>query len=170
MRTFTIVAASVALLATPALAQQPTASSRMATPCPLHLTTLSLTPAQDSAFASIRAAHRAGMQAMHANAGMPHHAAGDSASRHEHAQHAQHEAGHAPMHAAMQASMARSIAAARAVLTREQVATFDAAVKAHETEMKARMAAGGPHGCADCCPEHETMHQQHHATPAKKDG
>lgn len=170
MRTFTIVAAAVALLATPAFAQQPAASSKMTTPCPLHLTTLSLTPAQDSAFASIRAAHRAGMQAVHANAGMPHHAVGDSAHRHDPAQHAQHMAERAAMHAAMQASMERSIAAARAVLTREQAATFDAAVKAHDAEMKARMAAGGTHSCADCCPEHETMHQQHHATPAKKDG
>jgi hypothetical protein len=170
MRIITIVAVAGALLATPALAQQPAASTKMTTPCPLHLTTLSLTPAQDSAFASIRAAHRAQMQAMHANAGMPHHAAGDSARRHDPAQHVQHESGHAPMHAAMQASMERSIAAARAVLTPGQVATFDAAVKAHDAEMKARMADGGTHGCADCCPEHETMHQQHHGKPAKKDG
>ena len=169
MRIITFVALAGTLAAGPAFAQGAAPSPRTTAPCPLHLATLSLSPAQDSAFAAIRDAHRAQMHAMHKGAGMPHQAAGDSARRHDPAHHAQHMAQHAPMHAAMQASMQRALAEARAVLTPVQLATFDAAAKAHDEERKARMSAGGTHHCADCCSEHERMHQQHHGS-AKQDG
>lgn len=160
MRSMIIAAAAAVLLASPAFAQ-PAQSSKLSTPCPLHLTTLALTPAQDSAFAAIRAAHRAEMHAVHEKTGAAHHAAGSHA-QHDAAQHAKHQAGHAPMQEAMHASMKRSLEAARAVLTAGQLATFDAAAKAHDEEKKALAAKGGTHSCADCCPDHDAMHEKHH--------
>ena len=45
-------------------------STHMRTPCPLHLTTLDLTPAQDSALRAIRAAHVAEVRAVRARLGV----------------------------------------------------------------------------------------------------
>ena len=172
MRSMIIAAAAAALLSSPALAQS-SASSRMTTPCPLHLETLALTPTQDSAFAAIRAAHRAEMHAVHEKTGTAHHASGAHASgshaQHDAAQHAKRQADHGPMKEAMQASMKRTLEAARAVLGTEQLAKFDAAVQAHDDEKKAIAAKGGSHSCADCCPDHDAMHEKHHGT-AKKEG
>ena len=153
MRSTIIAATAAVLLASPAFAQsaQP---ARMTTPCPLHLTTLALSPVQDSAFTAIRAAHKAEMHAVHEKTGAEHHAAG--------AQHAGHAASHAPMKEAMQASMKRSLEAARAVLGAEQLAKFDAAAKAHADEKAALAAKGAHHECADCCPDHDAKHEQHH--------
>jgi hypothetical protein len=168
MRYLTI-ALGLAVAAVAANAQQPVAghgramhdaaATPMKTPCPLHLTTLNLTRAQDSAFKAIRAAHLAEMKPIHAAMGMPamQHQPG---MKHDSATHAQHQAmmkQHVvkpevmkAAHDSMQASMTRAIVAARAVLTPAQRTRFDAAVKAHEAEMAARKAKGlSP--CAGCC-------------------
>jgi len=152
-------------------AAQP-AAERMKTPCPLHLTTLDLTPAQDSAFKAIRAAHMAEMKPVHAAMGMPemkHPSAGSGQAepgmKHDSSMHAAHmkamkdvqakpEAMKAA-HDSMTASMSRALDAARAVLTPAQRETFDAAVKAHDAEKAERKAKGLPM-CAECC-----MHGEH---------
>jgi hypothetical protein len=156
-------------------AMQP-AAERMKTPCPLHLTTLQLTPAQDSAFKAIRAAHMAEMKSVHAAMGMPemkhepgmkHPAAG--AAHADSSMHAAHLKAMKDMQAkpeamkaaqdAMAASMGRALAAARAVLTPVQRETFDAAVKAHDAEKAERKAKGLP-PCAGCCEHGEHAKQQ----------
>jgi hypothetical protein len=173
MRTILSLAIASALIASPIAAQS--SDRRMETPCPMHLTDLSLTPVQDSAFIAIRAAHRAEVRAVHARLGlampkshempamhtgqpvktpqsMPH-AAG--AAKHDSATHAAHK----PAHEAMQASMARSLEAARAVLTDTQRARFDAAAKAHKAEKEKLAASGIEHSCSDCCPDHDAHHK-----------
>ena len=151
---------------TPPAAAKP---ARMATPCPLHLTDLALTPVQDSAFRAIRAAHRAAMHAVHAmmsggHGAMPQGAKPQGAKPHGAMHGAMHPAGaamkpdsaHARMEPAMKASMQRALDAARAVLTDSQRTRFDAAVAAHMKEMDARKASGAGHACDACCPmEHE---------------
>ena len=172
MRLITIAALAATLAAPQAFAQATTAS-RMTTPCPMHLTTLALTPAQDSAFIAFRAAHRAEMHAVHEKSGAMHHAGSDSAHAAHHAAGApaQQGAHHAaPMREAMQASMKRTLESARAVLTPAQLVKFEAAVAAHDAEKKALAAKGAPHECADCCPDHDAMHEKHHGAAAKRDG
>jgi hypothetical protein len=106
-------------------AAQPT-GERMKTPCPLHLTTLDLTPAQAYAFKAIREAHMAEMKP---EAATPEKMKATQDS--------------------MKASMARALDAARTVLTAPQRETFDAAVKAHDAE-KAERKAKGLAPCAGC--------------------
>lgn len=121
----------------------------MTTPCPLHLGTLGLTPAQDSAVARIRAAHMAGMKSMH-----PGHA-GDSAA---------HRAAGPAMQARMKEAMGRAVAELRTVLDDAQEARLDAAIAAHDAEKAERAKAGKPHDCAACCGGHDA----HHGTAAAK--
>ena len=109
----------------------------MKTPCPLHLTDLGTTPAQDSAIARIREAHMAEMKGMHSG-----HAA-DSSSH------------HAAMEAQMKPAMAKALADVRAVLDEPQRQRFDAAVAAHEAEKAAMKRDGRPHECGACCRMHE---------------
>lgn len=142
----------------------------MKTKCPLHLTTLNLTPAQDSAFKAIRAEHMAAMKASHQQA-MPvmKHEAG---MKHDSATHAQHMAAITPetkakQQAAMQASMAKAVQSARAVLTAEQQATFDAAVAAHKAEKEEMKKAGKEHQCGECC-DHAKMGEHGKAAAAHK--
>ena len=119
----------------------------MKNPCPLHLTTLDLTPAQDSSVRAIRAAHMDEMKAAKAAAG-----------------------GKVPADT-MKASMARAKEAVRALLTDAQRTTFDAAVSAHEAEKAEMKARGEAHDCEKCCAahreEHGAAHANHHAQPAK---
>lgn len=117
----------------------PTAQG-MKSPCPLHLTTLGTTPAQDSAIARIREAHMAEMKAMHAG----------------------HDAAAAPRHmpdsaakARMKAGMDKALDDMRAVLTDAQRQQLDAAVAAHDAEKAALAKSGTPHDCAACCAQHE---------------
>jgi len=102
---------------------------KMSTPCPLHLTTLGLTPSQSAAFDSVRAQHRTVMAAI---------VAGDQAK----------DAG--ARRTAMEASMKLSVAAARALLNADQRAAFDTALARHEEEMKV-MESSGQHDCLACC-------------------
>jgi len=121
-------------------------TSAMAASCPLHLQTLSLTPAQTLVVDSIRAAHQAMMMKL-----MPMH---DSMM----ANHASMMPGNAAMKltpadsAAMERNMAASIAAVRAILTDAQRVIFDGAVVKHEAEMKAAMKRGD-YDCMACCME-----------------
>ena len=154
MRNITMLAIAGLFVASPVAAQGAKApAARMTTDCPMHLTTLALSPVQDSAFAAIRAAHRAEMHAVHERLGMKgEHAAGHDMKQH----HASAQA--APMREAMQASMKRSLEAARAVLTDAQRVKFDAAAEAHAQEKKSLAASGAEHECGDCCPDHDAMH------------
>ena len=181
-----IISLALAIAPVCAAAQAPTAhgsmhhaaqpaAERMKTPCPLHLTTLALTPAQDSAFKAIRAAHMAEMKTVHEAMGMPgmkHRSAGSGQAapgvKHDSSMHAAHmkamkdvQAKPELMKAAqdsMKTSMTRALDAARAVLTAPQRETFDAAVKAHDAEKAERKAKGLP-PCAGCCEHGE--HARH---------
>ena len=118
------------------------AKHEMKAPCPMHLASLALTPAQDSA---IKAIHAEQMKSMHpmqqgGKADSAHHA-GMAAGGHE-AMHAEHMKG-------MEAAMEKMHAAVRAQLTDTQRATFDAALAAHKAEMKEKGMS-----CAECCREH----------------
>jgi hypothetical protein len=129
-------------------AARPT-GERMKTPCPLHLTTLDLTPAQDFAFKAIRKAHRAEMTH-------------DSATHAQHMARMKQEAATPDMmqvaQDSMKASMTRALDAARTVLSAPQREKFDAAVKAHDAEKAERKAKGLP-PCAGCCEHGE--HAKH---------
>jgi len=119
----------------------------MTTPCPLHLTTLNLTAAQQATYDSIGKAHEAEMQKlMPMSAGMGGMAKGVKPGE-PMPMHAAPAGGMGMMMAmdstktaAMEQSMETAVAAVRAILTPEQRVTFDAAVTAHETEMKAMRA------------------------------
>lgn len=144
-------------------AQQAAKAEGMKTKCPLHLTTLNLTPAQDSAFKAIRAEHMAAMKQSHGQE-MKH----EAGMKHDSATHAQHMAQMTPeakakQHEAMQASMAKAIGSARAVLSAEQQATFDAAVAAHKAEKEEMKKAGKKHECGECCDHGKAGHGQHGA-------
>lgn len=108
----------------------------MATPCPLHLTTLNLSATQQKVVDSLRTEHMAVMKALMAKAqeGQP---AGTMKKMSD------------ADKAAMEKSMGLTLDAVRAILTPAQRATFDAAVTAHEQEMKQHEAMG--HDCSDCC-------------------
>jgi hypothetical protein len=132
-------------------------ASGMKNPCPLHLTTLNLSAAQQIVFDSLKKEHEAGMKTLMAKAhdGM----AGGAMADHKMMKMS------ADDHAAMEKSMKLTIDAVRAILTNEQRATFDAAVTAHEAEMKAMMEKGGD--CMACCMEcmggdmdHAAMHKK----------
>lgn len=109
-------------------AQHMQGMNHVTTPCPLHLTTLGLSASQSAAFDSIRAQHRLVVRAL----------AGDSTQP------------VAARRTAMEAGMKLTIAAVRPILTADQRTIFDAALTAHETEMKA-MEASGAHDCLSCC-------------------
>jgi hypothetical protein len=64
--------------------------------------------------------------------------------------------------------MAASVAAVRAVLTRAQRVTFDAAVVKHEAEMKAAMKRGDYNSMA-CCMECMKQGGMQPAMPKKPD-
>lgn len=116
----------------------------MRTPCPLHLTGLNTTPAQDSAIAKVRSAHMAEMKAMRASHGADtaHAAMPDSAMK-DH----------------MKASMARALGDVRAVLNDAQRQQLDAAAAAHAAEKAGMAAHGMSHDCAACCREHEAKRE-----------
>ena len=120
----------------------------MKTPCPLHLTTLGLSPAQQAAMDSIRAARKAAMKTqlagIDARGGAP-----TDADR-----------------ATMERDMKGALASARAILTDAQRVTFDAAVAEHSAEM-ARHKADGTHDCLACCRECE-QHAEHAAMPGMR--
>jgi hypothetical protein len=116
----------------------------MTSPCPLHLETLSLTPPEQLVVDSLRKEHSAAMKAL-----MPKHD--------EHAMHAAMKPSDADR-AAMENSMKLTLQAVRAVLTEKQRVTFDAAVTAHETEMRS-MKESGDHDCMACCEKHGDMHK-----------
>jgi hypothetical protein len=148
---------AVGALAMSASAQQPKTDNKAATAasasCPMSLTNLDLTAAQQSAFDSIRAQHRAEMTKL-----MPEHAA-------------MMKAGHADMKmgdkmgdkmsmkmtmtpadsAAMEQSMKKAVEAMRTILTDRQRVKFDAAVAAHETKMAAAKKNGDD--MMACCME-----------------
>lgn len=129
--------AIAALALAPALGAQSThhASAENA-PCPLHLTTLALTPAQDSAVEAIRTAHMSEMKAAKPAAGA------DSAAK-------------ARAHETMTTSMRAALDSVRRVLDAGQLATFEAAVAAHEKEKQAMRSRGEKHDCTSCCEKHE---------------
>lgn len=91
--------------------------------CPLHLTTLNLSPDQQTKLDSIRATHMSEMKIL------------PDSQRTE---------------AAMKASMQRAVAGVRAILTAEQLRTFDAAVAEHERHEKMHPAGSTACACA-CC-------------------
>lgn len=122
----------------------PGTAHAMKTPCPMHLETLALTPAQQLSVDSIRADHEALMKSMMAS-------------------HMSKRAGAKPMvmsdadKAMMRSTMHLTAAAMHSVLDPTQRQTFDAAMKAHEAEM----ATKGAQGCADCykaCMDHMSHH------------
>jgi len=118
-------------------------TKRMKTPCPLHLTTLELTPVQDTALRAIRAAHMAEMKAVKARLA-PTAAKSDTTAK----------AMHTPeLKDAMQASMKRAREAVRATLGDAQRVRFDEAAAAHAAEKDAMAAAGSEHAC-ECCDDH----------------
>jgi hypothetical protein len=131
------LAASMAMTAG---AQMNHAEHKMAAACPLQLTSLGLSAAQQTVFDSIRTEHQAAMKSL----------------MKEHESHPMAAAPGAMMkmsdadRAAMEKSMKLALDAVRAILTPAQLATFNAAVTAHETEMKA-MQAKGEHDCMACC-------------------
>ncbi|HEY9228388.1 MAG TPA: hypothetical protein VIP11_17150 [Gemmatimonadaceae bacterium] len=90
--------------------------------CPLHLTTLGLTADQEQKYAAIRTAHMGEMKAL-PDSGRP---------------------------AAMKASMAKTIESVRAILTPDQLKTFEAAVIAHEEHGEKMKATGHECSCT-CC-------------------
>lgn len=116
----------------------------MKSPCPLHLTGLNTTPAQDSALARVREAHMAEMKTMHASHGADAaHASMPDSAMNDH----------------MKASMARALDGMRAVLGDTQRQQLDAAASAHAAE-KAEMAKHGmAHDCAACCREHHAKRE-----------
>lgn len=157
MRTFTI---AIALAFMPAIAAAQTtghgahgagheahnaAKPAAKVACPLHLTTLQLTAAQEATFQTIRTAHEAEMKQLHAQLmpGMKH----EAGQQHDAKTHAQHMASvpaeaKAKAHEAMRASMKKSAAAARAVLSGGQLPKFDAALKECEAKCEECCAAG----------------------------
>ena len=156
-RTILLAAAAIALTAAPTTvraqhshhAAMPshaaaTKQHAMKTPCPLHMTGLNTTPAQDSALARVRAAHMADMKQMHASHGA------DSSRAHM---------TDPAMKAHMKASMGRALDGMRVVLNETQRQQLAAAVAAHDAE-KAEMAKQGmAHDCAACCREHDAKPQ-----------
>lgn len=168
----TIAAFALVTTATPAVAQgttaghathavtADTADTAMRTPCPLHLTTLALTPPQDTALRAIRAAHMAEVRAVRARLGIAdaHESravpAASQGAKPTLVPDALREAMPEAMREAMRASMTRATQGVRATLTDSQRTTFDAAVAAHAAEKAERERAGTPHACDDCCREH----------------
>lgn len=123
-------------------AQADTAKAHaMKSPCPLHMSGLNTTPAQDSALARVRELHMAEMKQMRTAHGA------DSSTAH---------AADPAMKEHMKASMARAMDGMRAVLNEGQRQQLTAAVAAHEAE-KAEMAKHGmPHDCGACCRAHHS--------------
>lgn len=113
-------------------------------PCPLHLTTLNTTPAQDSLIAGIRRAHMADMRAMHAS-----HGPGASGAHHADA------ATQAQIKAHMRAAMDSAVAEMGAVLDADQRRQLGEAVAAHAAEQAAMEKDGMTHDCSMCCKNHE---------------
>jgi hypothetical protein len=137
MKGFIVSLALALAVAVPAGAQgtQVHDHAPKAAPCPLHLKTLDLTPAQAAAFDSIRAAHKEVMKdlmpAHDMKSGKHEMKMSDSAS------------------ARMKEAMALAVTAARLRLTDAQLIVFDAAVTAHADHMK--NAASKEEACMACC-------------------
>jgi hypothetical protein len=142
LATVTVVAGAQQMDHSKMMGMHADSSHTMKTTCPLHLTTLNLSAAQQVVFDSLKKEHEGVMKTAMGSHDMAAMTAGGDHKMMKMS---------ADDHAAMEKNMQLTIAAVRAILSDSQRQVFDAAVTAHETEMKAMMAKDGD--CMTCCLE-----------------